>query len=413
VLRCLGMAGEQPPSELSRRDLLRALGFASVAVGLAACGTSATASPKSSGRSSPGTSPRASTATLSSPAASAGSVVPSSLSLRQKIGQLLVVGFRGQKASKTSPLGRAIAAGQLGGVILFDRNIASAAQLGDLTAGLAELAPRQWPLIVAVDQEGGQVTRLGPAHGFPAVPSQASVGRRDDAAYATQVYDRVAATLAANGINLNLAPVVDLNVNRSNPAIGALERSFSADADVVSEMARACVQAHHSRGVLTTLKHFPGIGSASGNTDSAPVDVSKTWTEGELVPFRDLVGSGDADIVMVGHTFNTNLDPKYPASLSRATVATLLRGDLGWDGPVITDDLQAVAITRRVKRADAIAFALDAGADLLLFGSPTTSEPDLAKPLVEAIVKLVDSGRIKEARIDLSVARIAHLRGAL
>src|SRR5207253_5491651 len=110
----------------------------------------------------------------SSPAPSVASAAPSGLTLRQKIGQLLVVGFQGTKASKTSPLGRAIAAGQLGGVILYERNITSAAQLSDLTAGLADFAPRQSPLLIAVDQEGGQVPRLGPGDGFPAVPRQAS-----------------------------------------------------------------------------------------------------------------------------------------------------------------------------------------------------------------------------------------------
>jgi beta-N-acetylhexosaminidase len=320
------------------------------------------------------------------------------------------VGFRGLAASKTSPVGRAIAAGELGGIILFDRNIASPDQVADLADGLAQLAPAASPLLVALDQEGGKVARLGPSRGFPAVPSQKSVGARDEA-YAATVYNAMAATLSNARINLNLAPVVDLNVNATSPAIGALDRSFSADPAVVSAMARAAIRAHHGHGVLTTIKHFPGLGSAVANTDVAVADVSKTWRETELQPYRDLV-DGDADCVMVGHMINKGLDPKYPASLSPATVDVLLRGDLGWHGPVVTDDLQAAAITRRYKRADAIAGALGAGVDLLLFGS-AGSDPTFYTALVDSIETLVASGKIDEARIDESVARVALLRAQL
>ena len=414
---CYGPAmGEDVAPEVTRRDLLRALALGSVAVGLAGCG--APLSPSPTARASPTTRASAARSAAASAGASAATParptpVPSAvvgMTLREKIGQLLVVGFRGLAASKTSPVGRAIAAGELGGIVLFDRNIASPDQVADLTDGLAQLAPAASPLLVALDQEGGRVARLGPSRGFPAVPSQKSVGARDEA-YAAIVYNAMATTLSDARINLNLAPVVDLNVNATSPAIGALDRSFSADPAVVSAMARAAIRAHHGHGVLTTIKHFPGLGSAVANTDVAVADVSKTWRDTELQPYRDLVG-GDADCVMVGHMINKGLDPKYPASLSHATVDVLLRGDLGWQGPVVTDDLQAAAITRRYKRADAIAGALGAGVDLLLFGS-AGSDPTFYTALVDSIEALVASGEIEEARIDESVARVALLRAQL
>ena len=177
-------------------------------------------------------------------------------------------------------------------------------------------------------------------------------------------------------------------------------------------MARASIRAHHAHGVLTTLKHFPGIGSAAGNTDTGVVDVTKTWSERELGPFRDLSTSGDADVVMVGHVINTKLDKKYPASLSHAMVTNLLRHDVGWDGPVITDDMQAAAITKRFKQADAIALALNAGVDLLLFAAPSSSTTFYSS-LVSSIESLVKAGKIRELRLDEAVARVEVLREQL
>jgi beta-N-acetylhexosaminidase len=421
--------GADTAPRLSRRDLLRATALASVGAFLAACGTTpTTAAPSGSatsgapsggataGSTTPGTSGSAGSSDGSvSPATSAptpsATATPSAvigLSLREKIGRILVVGFTGTRASKTSAVGRAIAAGELGGVILFDRNIVSPSQLRGLTSGLSALAPDDAPLIVAVDQEGGQVLRLGPKHGFPNVPSQEAVGARG-ASYASSVYGAMAVTLQDAGINLNLAPVVDLNVNPRNPAIGALDRAFSADPKVVTALARAAVRAQHGHGVLTTLKHFPGLGSASANTDFTVVDVTKTWKEIELVPYRELITSGDVDCVMVGNMLNRQLDAKYPSSLSRNTIQDLLRGELGFDGPVITDDLGAAAITRKYRRVDAITLALKGGADLLLFAQPTSSAT-FYRDLVTSIEKVVKAGTIPEARIDQAVSRVEALR---
>ena len=400
-------AGER---ELSRRDVLRALAFGSIATGLAACGSSSTITPGGTLEASASAAPTGSPIVTVAPSTAPTPVPPvvARLTLREKIGQLLVVGFGGVQASKSSAVGRAIAAGELGGVILFDRNIVSAAQLADLTGGLAALAPDASPLFVTVDQEGGSVSRLGPSHGFKRVPSQAVVGTHD-VSFATSVYGAMALVLSEAGINLNLTPVVDINVNPKNPSIGALGRSFSADPAVVTTMARAAVRAHHGHGVLTTLKHFPGLGSATINTDLSAVDVTRGWTEQELVPYRELV-TNDADCVMVGHMINRTLDAKNPASLSKATVRDLLRGELGWQGPVITDDLQAGAIARHYQQSDAIAGALNAGVDLLLF-TTATSDPGFYRNLVSTVAKLVTSGRVAEARIDEAVARVEVLRG--
>ncbi len=323
---------------------------------------------------------------------------------------MLVVGFRGFTIGPDDPITKAIEAG-LGGVILFDRdrgtrtrNIESPRQLAALAAALRAAAPGN--LIIAIDQEGGRVSRLNPARGFPATRSQAAIGATGDPEVAFEAGRAMGATMAAAGIDLDLAPVVDVNVNPTNPAVGALQRSFSSDPATVSAMAEAEIHGLHESGIRAAIKHFPGLGSAIANTDLDHVDVTRTWSEAELEPFETLISLGLPDAVMTGHMVNDTIDPGIPASLSAATVDGLLRTRLGWTGAVITDDLGAEAITSRYRQPEAVALAIEAGNDLLLFANQTNYVPDLATQLVDAIAQLVASGRISEARIDESFHRI-------
>ena len=399
---------------LSRRGFLGAVLSAAAAL-VAACLPSANdrseppsiAPPSALPAVSPSASPAASP--TASPIASASPAVD----LRRTIAGLLVVGFRGMTVAEAGPVADAIARDGLGGIVLFDRdqttghprNVQSPKQLRTLTAGLQGLAGER-RLIVAIDQEGGRVARLTPATGFPKIASEASIGQLDDEAAATTWGRLIATTLASTGVNLNLAPVVDLDVNPRNPAIGALDRSFSADPAVVTKLALAEIRAHHESSIATTLKHFPGLGSATANTDFGVADVTKTWSRTELEPFRAIVASGVADAVMAGHLVNRNLDPDHPASLSSAIVTDLLRGELGWDGVVITDDLQAGAITSAFGAEEAIALAIEAGNDLLLLANQQSYDPQIATKTIDTIEGLVRSGRIKTARLEQSRGRI-------
>jgi beta-N-acetylhexosaminidase len=406
---------------ISRRDLLKALALGSTAVALAAC-----ASGKSSpqvGQSAPITGPTGSltsppSASTSTPSASAS---PSpGLTLREKIAGLMIVGFRGSTLKEADGLAAAIRDANLGGVILFDRdqatggarNVISRRQVTQLVADLRAAAGDR-RLIVSIDQEGGIVTRLSPAHGFQAVASEAEIGAADDEAAAATWGAGIATTLASVGINLNFAPVVDLDVNPKSPAIGALDRSFSADPDVVVAMATPEIEAHRAAGVGTTLKHFPGIGSSTTNTDFGVADVTATWTRVELEPFRRLIAAGTADLVMAGHVVNGQLDPDYPASLSKKIVTDLLRGELGWTGPVVTDDLQAAAIVEHVGFDEAVVLALEAGNDLLLFANQQAYDPNVLSNGVDAVVAAVDAGRLPASRIDEARDRVDRLLGAM
>jgi beta-N-acetylhexosaminidase len=157
---------------------------------------------------------------------------------------------------------------------------------------------------------------------------------------------------------------------------------------------------HRAAGVRTSLKHFPGLGSATGNTDFAVVDVTDSWREVELEPFQKLIAKGAADSVLVGHVLNRKLDPDRPGQ----------RGRLGWRGPVVSDDMQAVAITSRFGLDEAVALALEAGVDLLVFGNQQEYDPNLVGQTLDTVVRLVRSGRLTEQRIDQSVARVDTLR---
>jgi beta-N-acetylhexosaminidase len=397
---------------ITRRQFLA--GVAATAAGAVAVGCSPT-----QGSAPPTTTPPS---LPPSPSPSAPSPSPSPagsrLSLRERVAALLIVGFRGLEVTADDPIVRALRDEGLGGVILFDRdqltgearNIASPDQLRELTAALREAAAAAGrALWIAVDQEGGRVARLGPQDGFAATPSQAEIGQTGDPAEARQVARTTASTLKAMGIDLNLAPVVDVNVNPSNPSIGALGRSFSADPDVVVDLADAVIRGHHDEGVLTCIKHFPGLGSATGDTDRGFVDVTETWTPRELEPFEQLVASRMPDMVMVANALNRNLDPDLPSTLSAAT-GSLLRSDLGWDGVVITDDLQAGALSDAYDGDEIARLAVGAGNDLLLFANQQVYVPDVVTRTIDAIVGLVEAGQIDESRIDASVARVDALR---
>ncbi|MEZ4582792.1 MAG: glycoside hydrolase family 3 N-terminal domain-containing protein [Caldilineaceae bacterium] len=216
-----------------------------------------------------------------------------------KIGQMLMVGFRGVSAPENSAIVRTIREQHVGAVVLFEYNISpslqASATLRNLTGALqtAALQVAEIPLLIAIDQEGGQVTRLREAYGFPRTVSAGYLGALNDVDATYSFADAMASSLADHGVNLNLAPVVDVNVNPRNPVIGAYERSFSADPETVTTQATAFVRAHHDHGVLCTLKHFPGHGSSTGDTHLGFVDVTDRWSEAELTPYRRFIERND------------------------------------------------------------------------------------------------------------------------
>ena len=342
------------------------------------------------------------------------------LSLQKKIAQMLMIGFRGITLSGSEPIVRDIRELGIGAVVLFDyddelksyeRDIASPQQLAELTTTLGNYA--ELPLLIAIDQEGGRVARLKLRHGFPPTVSARYLGKVNDPSQTAWFSSRMAETLHAAGINLNFAPVVDLDLNPDNPIIGRYERSFSADPAAVVSHARAFIKAHDVNNVLTCLKHFPGHGSSTADSHKGFVDVTDSWTEKELEPYRVLLGEGNCRVVMTAHIFNRRLDPDYPATLSKATITGLLRQKLGFNGVVVSDDLQMGAIRLHYSFETAVEKAILAGVDVLDICNEAVYDPDAAPRTIELVTRLVQQGVISEERINSSYYRIMALKRGL
>ncbi len=350
--------------------------------------------------------------------AAVASVLSAGVSLEQKIGQMLMVGFHGTSAKPDSKICRDIKRYNLGAVILFDynpvdkskpKNIASKAQVAKLTREL-QACSRDGKLLIAVDQEGGRVQRLKSRYGFYGkFPKAADVVK---AGNMKLTYEQMAKELKSVGINYDLAPVVDLDINKKNHVIHGLGRSFGEDPKTVAKYASIFIDAMHRYGVLTSLKHFPGHGSSVGDTHKGFVDVTHLWKPVELEPYRLL--KDKADTVMVAHVFNKKIDPKNPATLSRKTVEGLLRKKIGFEGVVITDDLQMGAISKKYSLKETLRLAINAGDDILLFGNQLDPRKVVStKELVETVMVLIKEGRVSEARIEESYARIRRLKKPL
>ena len=337
------------------------------------------------------------------------------------IGQMLMVGFRGTDLQEGDPFLQAVRDLHLGGVVLFDRdvptrsplrNIVSPQQVQKLTAQLQAVA--EVPLLIAIDQEGGQIARLKARHGFSATLSQAELGRWDDQERTRSSAREVGELLASLGINLNFAPVLDLAVNPDNPIIAALERSYGAEPDRVERHARWTIEEFHRAGVLSAVKHFPGHGASKQDSHLGLPDVTHLWSETELEPFRSLISEQLPDLVMMAHLYNAQWDATYPASLSDAVITGMLRQQLGFEGVVVSDDMKMGAIAQNYSLEESIELAVKAGVDILLFGNNSSSyDPQMAQKAVNILRDLVESGVLSRDRIQQSYQRIEDLKEKL
>ena len=339
-----------------------------------------------------------------------------SLTLDEAIGEMLLVGFRGTSIDSTHHIWRDIRDYHVGSVILFDydsptgtrgRNIKSAKQVKTLCQQLRKLSPT---LLIGIDQEGGMVSRLSTRYGFPSTLSaqkSAELGLDTVRHYARLT----AKMLRGLGINLNFAPVADVNVNPSCPVIGGMGRSFSADTSVVTECCAIWMDEQRKQGVASCLKHFPGHGSAKGDTHKGLVDVSKTWQRRELAPYRELANL-KLDMVMTAHVINRQLDPSgLPASLS-PKITSYLRDTLGFRGVIVTDDLAMGAIAGQYNLEQTVRMALDADADLLCLSNNGGYgyDPQIVPKVVKIIKKLIDEGSVSPDRIYQSAQRVRALK---
>jgi beta-N-acetylhexosaminidase len=335
------------------------------------------------------------------------------LVIRNMIGQMILIGFPGKARDGAwqTRITRLVQHGAVGGIILFSENVVNPHQVKQFTNSL--LANGTPPPFVCVDQEGGTIQRLTASKGFVALPGAQQVAMLP-LPQAFQLYRKSAQEMARLGINCNFGPVVDLNVNPNNPAIGGLGRSYDKDPRKVVAYARSFIDAYRQAGVLTAAKHFPGHGSAQNDPHEQVVNISQTWRETELDPFRAIIRDDPTDMVMVGHLIHPRFsDGNRPASLSRFAIKDALRDQLEYRGLVVSDDLDMGAIRTRYGIEEAAVMAVEAGNDLIIVANTKTPDPFIADRIVGAVSRAVAEGRISREAIEQSYERILTVKHKL
>jgi beta-N-acetylhexosaminidase len=339
--------------------------------------------------------------------------------LKEKIGQMIMIGFRGTTAEENSNIYKIIKDIKIGGVVLsdydvpsnsFPRNIINPEQTKKLISDLQKYP--DIPLFIAVDAEGGNVNRLKQKYGFLPILSAEKMGQDKTLKTTEEESAKLANELKNLGFNMNLAPVVDLNINPENPIIGALGRSFSANSEEVLNNVRVFIENHLNNNVITVAKHFPGHGSSTEDTHLGLADVTDTYEEEELFPYQKLNEEGMLNVVMVGHIVNKKIDSVYPATLSKNFLQEILRKKLGFKGVIMSDDMQMTAISNNYKLDETVIMAINAGCDIVYFFNNTSSgyDKDIAYKVRDIIFNAVKENKIEEKRIIESYNRIINLK---
>ncbi len=324
-----------------------------------------------------------------------------SMTLNEKIGQMLITGVYGNSVNADSRF--MLTNYHIGGIIFFDRNLETLEQAGNFAAELNEVAAEKVPLFIALDEEGGRVSRM--THEITPPPSQEEIGWSGDTSLAYRYANSVAQDLKKIGVNLNFAPVADVGTSDT--------RSFSEDANVVAGFVDAAAKGYEDAGIFYCLKHFPGLGLGKVDThvEISTIDASRETLESiDMLPFRKTIAAHDNSkfMVMVGHLNYSELDAENPASLSPAVIK-ILRDELGFGGVIITDDLDMGAIANHNDAENLGAVAVKAGVDIIL----SCHDYDSQQKIYLGILDAVKRGEISEARIDESVRRILKMKVAL
>jgi len=330
-------------------------------------------------------------------------------SLDTLVGQCLVLGFLGDApdAPGADALEAELASGAVGGVLFLRHNARSKAGVEGLARRFRAAAPQAW---LAIDQEGGFVQRLTTDMGYTDIPTAQELAEMG-LERARPIFAQAAAELAAGGFSMNLAPVADLHKD-GNEVIARWDRAFGEDPDLVAAYCAAFIDAMEAEGIACAIKHFPGHGRSQGDSHDGFVDITQTWSGVEAAPFERLIESDRAHLVMGGHLINRQLDPSgAPVTLSSPVLQGLLRETLGYQGAVITDDLDMGAIRDHYSREEAIVQSLAAGNDLLLISNSANADPDLARRAVDWVGAAIERGVLSFDRLVDANLRIETLKG--
>lgn len=330
----------------------------------------------------------------------------SRMSLPEKIGQLFLIGFNGNRV--TSEIREMITDYKVGGIIYFRRNVASISQIAKLSDELQELSINEGsglPLIISIDQEGGLVNRITEITHFP---GNMTLGATKNPELAQQSGKYIALELKALGINMDFAPVLDINNNPLNPVIGT--RSFGGDPLLVANLGVAFIKGMQGEGVIACAKHFPGHGDTDVDSHLAlpVIKYKKKHMLGvELYPFQQAINAG-VDSIMTAHIYFPALDPEkgLPATLSHNILTGLLREELGFTGIIISDCMEMKAIAESFGTVAGTVKSIQAGADLILISHSI----DKQREAIAAVVESVKEGSITKERINQSLLRILNLK---
>lgn len=323
------------------------------------------------------------------------------MTLDEKIGQMIVAGFNGTDVNEE--LINLVNTNKVGGVILFKRNIETSEQLKKLNNNIDGLN-KEIPLFISVDEEGGRVNRL--PSDMEKFSSAREVGLKNDKDYAYNNGKSIGESLKVTGFNMNYAPVLDIFSNPKNTVIG--DRAFGSDVETVSTMGIATMKGIEEEGIISVIKHFPGHGDTSVDSHYGLPIVYKTLEElenFELIPFKKAIKEG-CKAIMVSHILLDKIDKQNPSSMSETVVTDILREQLGFDGVVITDDMEMGAITENFTVEDACVQSIIAGCDIVLIGSGNESIYNTIQAIKDSIL----NGKITEERINESVVRIIKLK---
>jgi beta-N-acetylhexosaminidase len=327
------------------------------------------------------------------------------MSLRSQIGQQLIIGLSGP--SLTVDEKKFIIENNIGGVVLFGRNLQTPEQIRDLCAEVQSLrfeTPDKTPLFISIDMEGGRINRLSAP--FTQWPSLKKLGDLDNPTVAFHFSQRMGVELMAVGINVDFAPCVDVFTNPKNTVIG--DRAISNDPHKVERMVSALIRGYIKSGIISCAKHFPGHGETVADSHlKLPVENATLdrLNSVELIPFRKALRSR-VDMVMTSHIHFKNIDAKWPVTFSEFFLKQLIREEMKFRGLVITDDLGMKAIADNYEAADVPVLALKAGADILLY----CNEPEAPPVAMDSILDAVVQGRLQKADLEASYRRIMDLK---
>lgn len=336
-------------------------------------------------------------------------------SLEEMIAQMIVIGFDGTKEGDkwVDQIAKDIKREKIGGVFLSEKNIQNPMQLKKLNEYLKVQAPKELPLIVAIEHEGGNKSSFESKKGFSDTPFANELAKSRDIVETEVFYQKLSSDLSKSGINVNFAPVLDLQPKNDVYESSKLQRSYSSYEEIVTTYAMLFINALYAEGVIPVVKYFPTAGANLWNNFSTEEDVTHTWRFEQLKPYYDLIAFGKMDAVLMSHVMHKEIDPKNPTLFSKLVIQGLLRDKMHFEGVVFADNLRTSSISNHIEFKQRVIRSIDAGADILVFTNYFMDNASTPFTIHKIITDAIKSGELSEKRIALSYERIVQFKQKL